>query len=83
MELVEFDVPFISFEPAVGEGRIEPNEPVWKRALSPANVYALGLGAGNLHLDMQADTPPEEPVEEVSGEEIQPDVDFDRGSPGL
>lgn len=50
MDIIEFDEPFISDIEGVDGSPIEPNEPIWKLALSPANTIAMGLSLNELRL---------------------------------
>lgn len=57
MEIIEFDQRFISDVEGVSGSPIEPSEPAWKRALSPANMHVMGFCADDFRLEPPAQAP--------------------------
>lgn len=51
MEIVELSEPCVSSTDGLAGAAIEPDEQVWRRALSPANVLAMGMGTDVLNLE--------------------------------
>lgn len=69
MEIVEFDKPYFSSIEGLSGIAIEPNEPLWKRAYTPAHLRIMGLDGEDLRLDSPKAVEQEVAIEAVEQSE--------------